>query len=376
VKIALIVTGRGYSFTNQARALQAALESIGVESRLDLISSGDIYNPADGTDVIIPIGAWQDYDDIIELALKTGIPTLPWIVADIVIDGKPTKIDPIIANKLQQLPLFLTTSQYCKQNFIKNGMNDDHIWVLPECVNEDTWHPYNNEETQSFLDILSIDEETKTALPLHFNLKRAKRDGVPILFTTGGVATGKGVLEVIKALGKIDPNKEWIYIIKTWPSNPSFTSGIVEMQLAKDVGIAHKLRYISGEFADKFLIGLMNTCDIYVAPSRSEGFGLPLVEAQLCNKMIVTHNATATSETVINDVTGLVAKAYVTDIGEAFADVDDLAEKLKLAIYDNELRSRLSNQARQSAIDRFGKQTIGNKCLSLVQDALSIIGGK
>ncbi len=376
MKIALVVTGRGYSFTNQARALQSALQLVGAEVDLDLVSSKDIYNPSRDFDLIMPIGAWQDYEDIIAPALATGIPTLPWIVADIVVDGKAVRIDPGVVDKLSQLSLFFTTSTYCKNNFISNGLDANKIMVLPECVNEDIWYPYDDAEIQNFLDYLSIDEETRTALPIHFNLRRAKTESVPILFTTGGNATGKGALEIMQALGKLDPAKEWIYIIKTWPSTGSFANSIIEMQTAVDNKIAHRLRYISGEFADKFLFGLMNICDIYVAASRSEGFGLPLVEAQLCNKMVVTHNQTATAETVVDGVSGLVAKAYVIENGEARSDIDDLWQKLDQAISDKELRTKLSAGARQSAIDRFGKQTIGNQCLLMMQNALMILRDK
>ena len=376
MKIALVVTGRGYSFTNQARALQAALQLAGVNVELNLLSSKDVYNPNHDLDLIMPVGAWQDYEDIIAPAIATGIPTLPWIVADIVVDGKAVRIEPDIAKKLSKLPLFYTTSEYCKQNFISNGIDGSKIGVLPECIDEDMWRPYDNTETQKFLDFLSIDEETRTALPIHFNLRRAKAESVPILFTTGGSATGKGILEIFQALGKLDPAIDWIYIIKTWPSTGSYANSIIEMQTAVDNKIAHRLRYISGEFADNFLFGLMNICDIYVAASRSEGFGLPLVEAQLCGKMVVTHNATATAETVVDEVTGLIAKAYVMENGEARSDIDDLSKKLERAIVDQELRKKLSTQARQSAIDRFGKQVIGNRCLSMVKDTLEILRNK
>lgn len=374
MKIALLVTGRGYSFSNQARALQAALQTANVEAELTLLSPDDNYSPMPGVDLIIPIGAWQDYDDIILPALKTGIPTLPWIVADIVADGKPTTIDADVVDKLRQLPFFITTSEYCKRNFIQNGIDSSKIGVLPECVDEDLWQPYDNSKLQSFLDLMSIDEETKTALPLHFNLRRAKAESIPILFTTGGSATGKGALEILNALGQIDPSKEWLYIIKTWPSTGSYANSIIEMQTAEKNGISSKLRYISGEFSDKFLIGLMNLCDIYVATSRSEGFGLPLVEAQLCNKMVVTHNATATAESVIDGTTGLIAEAHIQTNGEAMADIPDLAKKLDQAISDRDLRIRLSGQARNSAIDRFGKHAIGQKCLAIIKDALLVIG--
>ncbi|MFZ2125193.1 MAG: glycosyltransferase family 4 protein [Candidatus Saccharimonadales bacterium] len=373
MKIELLVPGRAYSFSNQARALQSALKTAGVESIVTLISANEPYVNKQDLDVIIPVCDWRDYESTIIPALNSGVPVIPWIVIDTV-NGQVEGDDVGIRDGLARLPLFFTTSNFCKSNFVKIGIPAEKISILPECVDEDIWKPYTEEELQRFLDFVSIDEESKTSLPLHFNLRRAKKEGIPIIFTTGGSGIWKGTLEILKALGKIDAAKEWIYIIKTWPATGSFESGIVEMQTAKDNNVAHKLHYMSGEFADDFMVGLMNVCDIYVAVSRLEGFGLPLVEAQLCNKMVVTHNATATMETIVEGVTGLMVQAYIQPDGMARADIPDLAEKLERAIDDKELRETLSAQARQSAIDRFGKQAIGKQCLSMVRDALLKMG--
>lgn len=371
MKIALLVTGKGYSFTSQAHALMTALQGAGEDVRLTLLSDEEGYQPGTDIDLIIPIGAWQDYDEIVQPGLDSGIKTLPWLVADILVDDKPVPIDSGMITKLNTLKRLLTTSEFCKQNFIRSGVKPEIIEVLPECCDEDKWHPYNAEELQAYLDYVSIDEETRTALPEHFNLRRAKAEGIPILFTTGGRATSKGSLEVMQALGRLDKNKKWLYIIKTWPSTMGFTDGVIELQTAAENNISSRLRYFSGEFSDKFLIGLMNACDIYVAPSHSESFGLPLVEAQLCGKMVVTHNATATSETVLDNITGLQAKSHVDMNGEAFADIADLSDKLSLAISDVALRKQLSQNARQSAIERFGRHAIAARCMDIARSFVS-----
>jgi glycosyltransferase involved in cell wall biosynthesis len=369
MKIELLVPGRAYSFSNQARALKSALHTANVDSIVTLISAHEPYVNKQDIDVIIPVCDWRDYESTIVPAIASGVPVIPWIVIDTV-GGEIEGSDVGIRDKLCQLPLFFTTSNFCKSNFMKIGIPGEKISILPECVDEDIWKPYTDEELQRFLDFVSIDEESKTSLPLHFNLRRAKKEGIPIIYTTGGSGVWKGTLEIIKALGRIDAAKEWIYIIKTWPATGSFESGIVEMQTAKDNNVAHKLHYMSGEFADNFMIGLMNVCDIYVATSRLEGFGLPLVEAQLCGKMVVTHNATATMETIVDGVSGLMVQAHIQPDGLAMADISDLSEKLARAIDDRELRTTLSAQARQSAVDRFGKQAIGKQCASMVQTAL------
>ncbi len=52
---------------------------------------------------------------------------------------------------------------------------------------------------------------------------------------------------------------------------------------------------------------LMNTCDIYAAPSRLEGFGMPQVEAGACGKAVLGINAMAMKETLVHGETAFLA---------------------------------------------------------------------
>jgi glycosyltransferase involved in cell wall biosynthesis len=112
----------------------------------------------------------------------------------------------------------------------------------------------------------------------------------------------------------------------------------------------------------------MNLCDIYIAVSRGEGFGLPLVEAQLCGKMIITHGSTSTSELIAENITGLKADYHVTSQGESRADITSLAEKIELAVSDSQLREKLSANARRIAIERFGKKEIATQLMHYIKE--------
>lgn len=363
LNIALLATTKGYGFVNQAVALAAALTELGLASELTLISENETYRPASLADLIIPVGAWQDYGSIIEPALATGKPTLPWIIADDRVINFPGSI----RNKLNGLSLLLTTSENCKQNFIRNGVAAPHIEVLYECVDETVWRPYSAAQLHDFLEYISISTPTGAQLPAHFDMVAARRSDVPILFTTGGSTTPKGGREIIQALGQLDKSKPWLYLIKTWPSQGTFYDGAVELELAEKYGIRNRIRYICGEFSGTFLLGLMNTCDIYVAASHREGFGLPIVEAQMCGKMVVTHGLTATAETVTDRITGLVAEAHLGADNEAYADIDDLTAKLDEAISNTAMRTQLARQARSLSIKRFGMRTIAAQLIRIAE---------
>lgn len=369
-KVLLLVAGGWISFMNQGRGLQAALISVGVE--VDLILAGT--KPSDTSNMpdlsgyrdymVVVIGSWQDYDRLIVPAQAAGCRVLPWIVSDDAVDKE------IVTKLNSEFPWFLTTSEYCRAIYIRNGVSPDKVRVLYEAIDEDVWKPSTESQQDNFLKYLSINEDNQTAMPVSFNLGKAKKDNVPILLTVGGDSTSKGAQEIIAALHKLDKNIPWIWIVKTIPYEYSFRCSADEYSMLGE--LSPRVKYIVGEFSSDFLVQLMNLCDIYIATSRGEGFGLPLAEAQMCGKMVITHNSTSTREIVENNKTGLVSDSHTTISADGKdivrADIDSLSEKLTTALSDYSLRQNLSGQARPTAISRFGKQVIANKLLSFIEE--------
>lgn len=247
---------------------------------------------------------------------------------------------------------------------LRDGVRSEIIEVLPEALDTEYWKPMKKNELTEFLKLISVNEPDLNIHP-KLDLRKVRASKTPIIFTTGGNATIKGAQEVIKALAQVDRSIPWLYLIKTWPSISSFKASLEELEIAQRLGVADRIRYITGEFDREFIRGLMTLCDIYAAPSREEGFGLPLVEAQLCGKPVVSIAATATQETVVPDVTGFLAKAEPH--GDLVrANVDDLAIYFRRLLTDNELRKRMGAQAQKHA-KRFSPKHIAGQLLQLVE---------
>jgi len=70
-------------------------------------------------------------------------------------------------------------------------------------------------------------------------------------------------------------------------------------------------------------------CDIFLCPSWDEGFGLPSLEAMACGCVLVTYDNGGSRDYAFDNFTALVAKRR---------DVQDLKNKLELAIKDKNLR--------------------------------------
>lgn len=95
---------------------------------------------------------------------------------------------------------------------------------------------------------------------------------------------------------------------------------------------------------------------IFVLSSRFEGFGLVLVEAMACGLSVVSFDCPAGPDEIITDgYDGLLAPS---------GDVKFLAQKLMLLMADEKLRTRLSQNARQSA-QRYEMYSIAGKWVDL-----------
>ena len=360
MKITLLVPQSGHSFVNQAQALTLGFKELGHETSVVRVekefqvSKLQMAEP----DVIIAVGSWVHYRELIEGPKSAGFRVVPWLVSDDQVDR--------LHDELNHLPVLLTTSNHCRSIFLRDGVTTQ-IAVIPEAVDDTFWKPLGWEDVEPVAELLSV-REKGISLPPRFDIVRLKKEGVPILFTTGGDATSKGALEVIHALGAIhasDPNMPWIYLLKTWPAAGSLQRSADELELAAGFGIADRIRYVVGEYSREFLRGLMNLCDIYVAPSRSEGFGLPLVEAQLCGKPAVGLAATASGETIVDGETGFIIRAD-TASDQPRADIGRLTEILSKLLLDTSLRTQLGKQTRLHARKTYAPTIIANKFLPYI----------
>lgn len=108
-------------------------------------------------------------------------------------------------------------------------------------------------------------------------------------------------------------------------------------------------------------------CDIFVAPSRYESFGLIYVEAMAWGKPVIGCRTGGVPEVVRDGATGLLAVA---------GDVSDLAEKLLTLARDPALRARLGAAARREAVMRFSREAMAAQSIALYHRLLETHRGR
>jgi glycosyltransferase involved in cell wall biosynthesis len=142
---------------------------------------------------------------------------------------------------------------------------------------------------------------------------------------------------------------------------------------------------------------LIAACDIYTAPSRLEGFGMPQVEAGACGKPVIGIKAMAMLDTLVHGETAHLASVaqeirlseaivgeesgYENDHRVVFptprtadyrASIHDIAEGLRTLMNDPELRRRFGEAGRKRVQELFDYRVVARQFLDIIQRRLGI----
>jgi len=325
-------------------------------------------------DAIVGIGYWADAPRIIEHPMKNGVQPVPWLNAD----GWVANYHEL----LNSLPLMLTTSNWVKETYYRDGVTNKEIYPMP--IGIDTGHmcplPKDDPGVLKVREMLGVKPEEKMVL------------------TSGGDTTSKGFQEVLRALGKINGDFEnWKYVAKTWEKGKPWYHCRKEMGIIREFDMKKKVNFIDGPLSRDFMRYLINACDIYAAPSRIEGFGMIQVEAMSCGKPVLSIDAMGIKDTIIHGETGLLAKVgEEVKLEEEWAykwmgfkkkhkvefdepktlsyrvDIDDMAEHLHRLLTDDSLREKMGEKARNHAVKNFDYAKTSKDINDLIEKKLGL----
>lgn len=325
-------------------------------------------------DVVTGVGYWGYSPDIIIHPRSHGCRAVPWLVAD-----------GYIANYqalLNDLPLILVTSRWVKDMYVRDGIEENRIEVLPVGCDTDSFIP------------LERDDIKRTSIRESLGIRP---DQIMIL-TIGGDAASKGGREVMRALARVNSEvPDWIYVCKVWPQDRTTMQNSMDIQLAVELGIENKVIFQTGKASRNFIPYLIGACDIYAAPSRLEGFGMPQVEACSCGKPVISINAMGPKDTMIHGKTALLASVAreisLNEVNLGRADgfneprkvifktprvvdyrpsVPDIAEFLIRLMNDPILRDQMGREARGSVVENFDYRVVARRYVEMIQKRLEI----
>jgi len=325
-------------------------------------------------DVVVGIGYWGHTPQLILHPQQHGVQPVPWLVAD-----------GYIANYrevLNALPLILVTSNWVKEVYIRDGINGDHIEVLPVGCDTDLFRPYEKDDPK-----LTSIRETLGIAPHQL-----------VILTVGGDAASKGAQEVLHALAMLDSNgPNWKYICKVWPQSRTKLQNLFDLEMITQLGLENNVSYVTNTTSRNLMPYLIGVCDIYAAPSRLEGFGMAQVEANACAKPVIgikamgmldtmIHGETAflanvAQEIVLNEVilgkeSGFKSKHKIVfqspRVAEYRASVDDIANYLMPLMTDASLRIKMGQAGRERVIKNFDYRVVAKRFVQIIHEHLGI----
>lgn len=325
-------------------------------------------------DIVIGVGYWGHTPHLVLHPQRYGVQPIPWLVAD----GYIANYQEV----LNALPLIMVTSNWVKKTYIRDGINGDNIEVLPVGCDTDAFIPRDRSDPK----VACVREALGVA-----------SDQLMIL-TVGGDAASKGAQEVMQALALIDTKApDWKYVCKVWDQPRTQSQTIQDLQLATHLGIEKNVVFTMGRVSRNFMPYLMAACDIYAAPSRLEGFGMPQVEAGACKRPVIGIKAMAMLDTLVHNETAFLAKvAQEVRLREAVlgedqgyeeghrvvfkrphtadyrASVHDIADYLLKLMTGVSLRAKMGEAGRKRVVEFFDYRVIARKFLQIVADKLGI----
>ena len=202
----------------------------------------------------------------------------------------------------------------------------------------------------------------------------------------------------MQALAIIDTKApDWKYVCKVWPQPRTKIQNLADLELATHLGIDKNVTYTTNTISRNFMPYLFGACDIYAAPSRLEGFGMPQVEAGACEKPVISLKAMGMLDTLIHGETAYMVKvarkivATEVMLGEESgyedqhqvkfdvprtvdyrADIHDIARYLLKLMNDETLREKMGKAARQHVVKKFDYRVVAKKFVQIMNDKLGI----
>ncbi len=101
---------------------------------------------------------------------------------------------------------------------------------------------------------------------------------------------------------------------------------------------------LRGRVSEAEKLRLLREAAVVAAPSRYEGFGIPLIEAQAAGAALVTSDVPACNELITHEYNGLLT---------AYNDPEDLAVAIVRLLRDRELARRLGETGRREVFARY-----------------------
>ncbi len=161
-----------------------------------------------------------------------------------------------------------------------------------------------------------------------------------IVTTASADVALKGLRFLLEAIAKLRTERDDIHLIVIGKPKEGGQSEAT----IKELGLEEHIEFVSG-VPDQRIVELYSESELAIVPSLYEGFSLPAIEAMSCGIPLI-----ATTGGALPEVTGV---DYDSALHVEPGDSDVLAAKMREALDDPELRSRIGANGRRRVMDHW-----------------------
>jgi len=183
--------------------------------------------------------------------------------------------------------------------------------------------------------------------------------GRPLLLYIGQLTRRKGADLLVEAMPEVVRRYPQAALVLV-THNPAGREALLSRAAA--LGLAGHL-HILGPVSEEEKVALLRACDVYVLPTRYEGFGLPLLEAMACRAPLVTTDIPVVREIVHDGENGLLVPRE---------DHQALARAILRLLGDPALRQRLADGGERTLRERYDGERLVQQVLQVYQEAVAL----
>lgn len=167
-------------------------------------------------------------------------------------------------------------------------LDEEDVEMIPHGVDTDWFYPRDEQHP-------AVDDEKTT------------------LLYVGRLGARKGLDLALRALAEVDDESVEFLIAGTGRHEESLR------ELARELGIADRVRFL-GYVPDEDLPVLYSSADVFVLPSRYEGFGLVLLEAMACGTPVIGADAGGIPTAISDSEYGRVVERDIGELADAMSE--------------------------------------------------------
>lgn len=203
--------------------------------------------------------------------------------------------------------------------------------------------------------------------PARYDREDTRRSlGIPagsiVAGTVGRVSPGKGYEDFLRAARMLrdrHPDKLLRFVVVGSASygEEAYHDGIV--QYARELDLAETVHF-TGFRRD--IPALLNAMDVFIFPSRAEGFGATVIEAMAMGVACVSTRSDGTLDTVVEGETGLVFRG---------GDAEGLARSVESLLTNEGLRARIAENGYRQARERFNLDAMTDRVEALYATSMA-----